>query len=185
MSKQEQAKYYMMAKKEKQLHAQQYPNWSAVHNYVRSPTHGQRWPITLGFSWLTSKSVCRVKKGGTTGAKWSPSQRQVRRQTEEVIPLFGSLFRIAATRPAWRAPVKPWTAHSSFWRRLHCRPVSGITVGGFSLCLSLVFPFFVKYRRNFSNACFCKTFLRNGGKRWKMGMTMEGLMATVIILWAR
>lgn len=35
MSKQEQAKYYMMAKKEKQLHAQRYPNWSAVHNYVR------------------------------------------------------------------------------------------------------------------------------------------------------
>lgn len=40
MSKQEQAKYYMMAKKEKQQHAQQYPNWSAVHNYVRVPTHG-------------------------------------------------------------------------------------------------------------------------------------------------
>lgn len=39
MSKQEQEKYYMMAKEEKQLHAQQYPNWSAVHNNVRAPTH--------------------------------------------------------------------------------------------------------------------------------------------------
>lgn len=50
MSKQEQAKYYMMAKKEKQQHAQQYPNWSAVHNYVRAPTQGRRVEPSLSLS---------------------------------------------------------------------------------------------------------------------------------------
>lgn len=94
MSKQEQAKYYLKAKKEKQLHAQQYPNWSAVHNYVCCTRHMASHYGTADetnccyykciFKKMIKKekSVCllmsdvlcsrRVKKGGMTGAKGSP-----------------------------------------------------------------------------------------------------------------
>lgn len=56
MSKQEQAKYYLKAKKEKQLHAQQYPNWSAVHNYVCCTQH-----MALHYSTADETNRCYYK----------------------------------------------------------------------------------------------------------------------------
>lgn len=35
LSREEQAKYYELARKERQLHMQLYPGWSARDNYVR------------------------------------------------------------------------------------------------------------------------------------------------------
>ncbi|MEE6507470.1 hypothetical protein FKM82_024141 [Ascaphus truei] len=35
LSREEQAKYYELARKERQLHSQLYPTWSARDNYVR------------------------------------------------------------------------------------------------------------------------------------------------------
>lgn len=78
MSKQEQAKYYLKAKKEKQLHAQQYPNWSAVHNYVCCTQHtashysDEKEKSVCLLMLLNLLRLCRVKKGGMTGAKGSP-----------------------------------------------------------------------------------------------------------------
>lgn len=48
LSREEQAKYYELARKERQLHMQLYPGWSARDNYVSAwtPTlgHGPEWP---------------------------------------------------------------------------------------------------------------------------------------------
>lgn len=63
MSKPEQAKYYMMAKKEKQLHAQQYPNWSAVHNYVRGRrTADDDQSLSVSVGWLFKLCVQGKKR---------------------------------------------------------------------------------------------------------------------------
>lgn len=37
LSREEQAKYYELARKERQLHSQLYPGWSARDNYVSEP----------------------------------------------------------------------------------------------------------------------------------------------------
>lgn len=37
LTREEQAKYYELARKERQLHMQLYPTWSARDNYVRAP----------------------------------------------------------------------------------------------------------------------------------------------------
>lgn len=37
LSREEQAKYYELARKERQLHMQLYPGWSARDNYVSAP----------------------------------------------------------------------------------------------------------------------------------------------------
>lgn len=46
LTREEQAKYYELARKERQLHMQLYPSWSARDNYVSDPapnthTHAQ------------------------------------------------------------------------------------------------------------------------------------------------
>lgn len=41
LSREEQAKYYELARKERQLHMQLYPGWSARDNYVRGPLSGE------------------------------------------------------------------------------------------------------------------------------------------------
>lgn len=46
LSREEQAKYYELARKERQLHSQLYPTWSARDNYVRvapAPFPGSGW----------------------------------------------------------------------------------------------------------------------------------------------
>lgn len=41
LSREEQAKYYELARKERQLHMQLYPGWSARDNYVCGPLSGE------------------------------------------------------------------------------------------------------------------------------------------------
>lgn len=88
---------------------------------------GDARPMTTNRSPFLSadflNSVCRVKKGGTTGAEARPSQGQITRKTDEVVP---SLARIAApplaSRPPRGAPDGTVTSQTK-------------TVGVFSLCL--------------------------------------------------
>uniref|UniRef100_A0A8C5IXD1 Transcription factor 7 like 1 n=1 Tax=Junco hyemalis TaxID=40217 RepID=A0A8C5IXD1_JUNHY len=59
LSREEQAKYYELARKERQLHSQLYPTWSARDNYVRvTPPAGTPAPslglAVLGGGWLGS-----------------------------------------------------------------------------------------------------------------------------------
>ena len=58
LSREEQAKYYELARKERQLHSQLYPTWSARDNYV-SVTHGPQrcgGAECLGTPWCWSVS---------------------------------------------------------------------------------------------------------------------------------
>lgn len=69
LSREEQAKYYELARKERQLHSQLYPTWSARDNYV-SVTHVPRSLVGLGAEvsgaedlgmlccWLMSPALC-------------------------------------------------------------------------------------------------------------------------------
>lgn len=47
LTREEQAKYYELARKERQLHMQLYPTWSARDNYVRTPSSSS----FLSVSW--------------------------------------------------------------------------------------------------------------------------------------
>lgn len=47
LTREEQAKYYELARKERQLHMQLYPTWSARDNYVRIPPPFRSSCITI------------------------------------------------------------------------------------------------------------------------------------------
>uniref|UniRef100_A0A8C0ZDH4 HMG box domain-containing protein n=1 Tax=Cyanistes caeruleus TaxID=156563 RepID=A0A8C0ZDH4_CYACU len=57
LSREEQAKYYELARKERQLHSQLYPTWSARDNYVRvalatpGPCPGSGWGEGAACAW--------------------------------------------------------------------------------------------------------------------------------------
>lgn len=55
LSREEQAKYYELARKERQLHSQLYPTWSARDNYVRvAPPRPLPGVWLAGGGWLCS-----------------------------------------------------------------------------------------------------------------------------------
>lgn len=69
LSREEQAKYYELARKERQLHMQLYPGWSARDNYVSCFLEGSFrsnfLPLTgvFPFSFLTC-NLCKALIGG-------------------------------------------------------------------------------------------------------------------------
>ncbi|RMB91516.1 hypothetical protein DUI87_32095 [Hirundo rustica rustica] len=64
LSREEQAKYYELARKERQLHSQLYPTWSARDNYVRVAP-GSPGPWLVGGGWLCP----RVGVGDAGGSR--------------------------------------------------------------------------------------------------------------------
>lgn len=57
LSREEQAKYYELARKERQLHSQLYPGWSARDNYVSGSITN-----TIGFFWLLSVKYRQIQR---------------------------------------------------------------------------------------------------------------------------
>lgn len=51
LSREEQAKYYELARKERQLHSQLYPTWSARDNYVSAPLALAAAPARRSGEW--------------------------------------------------------------------------------------------------------------------------------------
>uniref|UniRef100_A0A663ECX4 Transcription factor 7 like 1 n=1 Tax=Aquila chrysaetos chrysaetos TaxID=223781 RepID=A0A663ECX4_AQUCH len=60
LSREEQAKYYELARKERQLHSQLYPTWSARDNYVSVAPLQAPWPRGLGGRRSPLLSPCQV-----------------------------------------------------------------------------------------------------------------------------
>uniref|UniRef100_A0A8C5X1Z3 Transcription factor 7 like 1 n=1 Tax=Malurus cyaneus samueli TaxID=2593467 RepID=A0A8C5X1Z3_9PASS len=58
LSREEQAKYYELARKERQLHSQLYPTWSARDNYVRTIPMPPAWPLSWGRGLPVLRGQC-------------------------------------------------------------------------------------------------------------------------------
>lgn len=57
LSREEQAKYYELARKERQLHMQLYPGWSARDNYVSHSLKGSFFKLT-SFTFTFKPYIC-------------------------------------------------------------------------------------------------------------------------------
>lgn len=73
LSREEQAKYYELARKERQLHMQLYPGWSARDNYVSvpmlgTPPYGMAQTGLRGWLLFTKHLVLAMPFHGSTRA---------------------------------------------------------------------------------------------------------------------
>uniref|UniRef100_A0AAV2J9L7 receptor protein-tyrosine kinase n=1 Tax=Knipowitschia caucasica TaxID=637954 RepID=A0AAV2J9L7_KNICA len=57
LTREEQAKYYELARKERQLHMQLYPTWSARDNYEAGRSEGGRWADGVGTSPYVTRTT--------------------------------------------------------------------------------------------------------------------------------
>lgn len=94
LTREEQAKYYELARKERQLHMQLYPTWSARDNYVRtlSSSSPPPPPSVFSVSWRRdlrpSETLCQFvkpekNKNIKPGAEWR-SELWLTQQNQEI-----------------------------------------------------------------------------------------------------
>ncbi|XP_039630145.1 transcription factor 7 isoform X3 [Polypterus senegalus] len=79
LSREEQAKYYELARKERQLHMQLYPSWSARDNYqVDSTSHNRDCPVNQLFDSGKKKRRKREKQPDSNSDPGSPKKCRAR-----------------------------------------------------------------------------------------------------------